>query len=212
MSCSKPICKYFLKDCCLFGNDCRNLHPPSILLTRLSQEENREMLSKTCGICYEVIMEKPYKYRTFGILPNCSHCYCFYCLQQWRRTSDFPLPVTLGCPECRTISDFVYSSRNWYENEEKKAAFIGFKNVQMKEIECRFFRRGEGICYLGEDCHFSHALLPREQGVAQQEPLPPIQRERNQVGDNLVNLPMGYYYYLPIHIMITIHWPIVVLF
>lgn len=44
---------------------------------------------KTCGICMEVVMEKPKFEARFGIMPNCNHCYCLSCLRKWRQVKQF---------------------------------------------------------------------------------------------------------------------------
>jgi E3 ubiquitin-protein ligase makorin len=35
-----------------------------------------------CGICMEVVVEKGLR---FGILQNCSHCFCLECIRKWRK-------------------------------------------------------------------------------------------------------------------------------
>ncbi|XP_056280426.1 probable E3 ubiquitin-protein ligase makorin-1 isoform X2 [Pseudoliparis swirei] len=38
-----------------------------------------------CGVCMEVVFEKANpSERRFGILSNCSHCYCLKCIRKWR--------------------------------------------------------------------------------------------------------------------------------
>lgn len=44
---------------------------------------------QTCGICYEVVMEKPERENRFGILPNCNHCFCLSCIRKWRQARQF---------------------------------------------------------------------------------------------------------------------------
>lgn len=43
-----------------------------------------------CGVCMEVVFEKvnPSE-RRFGILSNCSHCYCLKCIRKWRSAKQF---------------------------------------------------------------------------------------------------------------------------
>ena len=40
---------------------------------------------KTCGICFDTIMEKTGREKRFGILPNCSHIFCLECIRKWRQ-------------------------------------------------------------------------------------------------------------------------------
>jgi hypothetical protein len=44
---------------------------------------------KTCGVCFEVVMEKPPREQRFGILPNCNHCFCLTCIRKWRQAKQF---------------------------------------------------------------------------------------------------------------------------
>jgi hypothetical protein len=44
---------------------------------------------KTCGVCFEVVMEKPPHEQRFGILPNCNHCFCLTCIRKWRQAKQF---------------------------------------------------------------------------------------------------------------------------
>lgn len=43
-----------------------------------------------CGVCMEVVFEKTNpSERRFGILSNCSHCYCLKCIRKWRSAKQF---------------------------------------------------------------------------------------------------------------------------
>ena len=45
---------------------------------------------KSCGICMETIWDKqPSAKQRFGILPNCSHCFCLDCIRKWRQEKQF---------------------------------------------------------------------------------------------------------------------------
>lgn len=44
---------------------------------------------KICGICLEVILEKPSREQRFGILPNCNHIFCLECIRTWRQAKNF---------------------------------------------------------------------------------------------------------------------------
>lgn len=44
---------------------------------------------KSCGVCFEVIMEKTSSEQRFGILPNCNHCFCLGCIRKWRQARQF---------------------------------------------------------------------------------------------------------------------------
>lgn len=57
---------------------------------------------KVCGICMETIMERPLaSQRRFGILPNCSHCFCLSCIRKWRQSKQYENKVV------RYVDDFT---------------------------------------------------------------------------------------------------------
>ncbi|XP_076447949.1 putative E3 ubiquitin-protein ligase makorin-1 [Babylonia areolata] len=114
---------------------------------------------KTCGICMDVIMEKdPPSARRFGILENCSHCFCLNCIRQWRSAKQFEKVIVKACPECRVKSDFVTPSQLWVDTPEEKVKLIhGYKNA-LKEKPCRHFDQGRGDCPFNDSCFYKHAL------------------------------------------------------
>ncbi|XP_060524254.1 probable E3 ubiquitin-protein ligase makorin-1 [Cylas formicarius] len=121
--------------------------------------QRTQSLEKTCGICFDTILQKSNKkHRTFGILPNCVHCFCFTCLRKWRQSKEFDFEVSKACPECRTSSDYVYPSKFWLETKEEKDTFISKEKSRMQKIDCRYFRKGGGVCPFGNTCLYLHAL------------------------------------------------------
>lgn len=151
---TRKICKFYQKGWCRFGSHCRNIHPNC-----QNPQELVNSLTKTCGICLELVLHKnDNKSQMFGILPNCNHCFCFACIRRWRSSKDFDCTVSKGCPECRTWSDFVYRSKVWFENRDEKNEFIGKEKSWMQTIDCRYFRKGRGKCPFGNTCLYLHAL------------------------------------------------------
>lgn len=60
---------------------------------------------RACGICFDTILEKKtWREQTYGILPNCNHCFCFTCIRKWRQSKEFDFDVSKACPECRKPS------------------------------------------------------------------------------------------------------------
>lgn len=49
---------------------------------------------KTCGICFDTIMEKAGREKRFGILPNCNHIFCLECIRKWRQAKQFEHKIT----------------------------------------------------------------------------------------------------------------------
>ncbi|KAJ8984899.1 hypothetical protein NQ317_002739 [Molorchus minor] len=113
---------------------------------------------KSCGICFDIILQKTERSeQTFGILPNCNHCYCFTCIRKWRQSKEFDLEVAKACPECRVASDFVYPSKFWVDNKEKDD-WIGGQKQRMKKMDCKYFREGKRQVSFGNTCLYLHAL------------------------------------------------------
>lgn len=112
---------------------------------------------KTCGICMEVIMDKPKGEARFGIMPNCNHCYCLTCLRKWRQAKQFEHKIIRACPECRQTSDYICPSRYWVDTKEEKEKLLSDYKVALHSKECKYFRRGEGECPFGNKCFYRHA-------------------------------------------------------
>ncbi|XP_050314117.1 probable E3 ubiquitin-protein ligase makorin-1 [Anthonomus grandis grandis] len=112
---------------------------------------------KTCGVCFEIIMEKPSGEQRFGILPNCSHCFCLTCIRKWRQARQFENKIIRACPECRVTSDFVCPSMYWVDTKEDKEKLIeDYKNALSRK-DCKYFKRGDGKCPFGNKCFYMHA-------------------------------------------------------
>uniref|UniRef100_A0A8C9XAS2 RING-type domain-containing protein n=1 Tax=Sander lucioperca TaxID=283035 RepID=A0A8C9XAS2_SANLU len=102
-----------------------------------------------CGVCLDVVLakERPVE-RSFGILPNCRHCYCLKCIQSWKRVL-YAQKKPLACPECRAVSHYYIKSSDWVVDEAEKQALIQKHKKLMAAIPCRYVSRGRGICNLG---------------------------------------------------------------
>lgn len=68
-----------------FLQECLNQHEKNMELS-FAIARSKE---KTCGVCFEVIMEKATGEQRFGILPNCNHCFCLNCIRRWRQARQF---------------------------------------------------------------------------------------------------------------------------
>ncbi|KAL1492902.1 hypothetical protein ABEB36_011072 [Hypothenemus hampei] len=112
---------------------------------------------KTCGICFEIIMEKANGEQRFGILPNCNHCFCLTCIRKWRQAHQFENKIIRACPECRVTSDFVCPSMYWVDTKEDKSKLIEDYKEALSRKDCKYFKRGEGKCPFGNKCFYKHA-------------------------------------------------------
>ncbi|KAJ8245593.1 hypothetical protein GJAV_G00272410 [Gymnothorax javanicus] len=111
-----------------------------------------------CGVCMEVVFEKANPgERRFGILSNCSHCYCLKCIRKWRSAKQFESKIIKSCPECRITSNFVIPSEYWVEEKEEKQKLIQKYKDGMGTKACRYFDEGRGTCPFGANCFYKHA-------------------------------------------------------
>ncbi|XP_017137987.1 probable E3 ubiquitin-protein ligase makorin-1 [Drosophila miranda] len=113
---------------------------------------------KTCGICFDTIMEKAGREKRFGILPNCNHIFCLECIRKWRQAKQFEHKITRACPECRVCSDFVCPSAFWVETKEEKDKLLNDYRAALGAKDCKYFQKGEGKCPFGNKCFYKHAL------------------------------------------------------
>ncbi|CAG0914429.1 unnamed protein product [Notodromas monacha] len=118
-------------------------------------------IDKSCGICYDVILEKPGKKadQRFGILSSCNHVFCISCIRKWRQQTEnvvVPTKTARACPACRVMSDFVIPSKIWVEEKEDKEALIRTYKEEMRKKNCKHFNFGEGGCPFGNKCFYRH--------------------------------------------------------
>ncbi|XP_021922464.1 probable E3 ubiquitin-protein ligase makorin-1 isoform X2 [Zootermopsis nevadensis] len=112
---------------------------------------------KTCGVCFEVVMEKSPREQRFGILPNCNHCFCLTCIRKWRQAKQFENKIIRACPECRVTSDFVCPSMYWVDTKEEKEKLIKDYKGALSVKDCKYFKSGRGKCPFGNKCFYLHA-------------------------------------------------------
>ncbi|KYB29595.1 putative E3 ubiquitin-protein ligase makorin-1-like Protein [Tribolium castaneum] len=136
---------------------------------------------KSCGICFEVIMEKANGEQRFGILPNCNHCFCLSCIRKWRQARQFENKIIRACPECRVTSDFVCPSLFWVDTKEDKNKLIDDYKTALSTKDCKYFDKGVGKCPFGNKCFYRHAFPDGR--VCDVGP-PPRQRRRGPGLDN----------------------------
>lgn len=136
---------------------------------------------RTCGICFEVIMEKPGKEQRFGILPNCCHCFCLECIRKWRQASEFDNKIKRSCPECRITSDFVVPSGLWVDTKEEKDKLINSYKEAMTIKDCKYYNKGKGKCPFGNKCFYRHCGPDGK--VVDVGPPPKPVRRHNQLGE-----------------------------
>lgn len=163
-------CAYIHGDICDYCGQA-SLHPTHLdqrraHLAECLQEHERNMelsfavaksREKTCGICMEVVLDKPKGEARFGILPSCNHCFCLSCIRKWRNAKQFEHKIIRACPECRQTSDYICPSRFWVESEEEKGRLLGDYRRNLGQKDCKYFDKGEGECPFGNKCFYKHA-------------------------------------------------------
>lgn len=142
---------------------------PRFLDTPTDYEEYEEEEEFVCGICYEQIGVGN---RTAAIFPNCDHCYCFECIQKWRKSKDADKDVVFACPECRTKSGFVIPHTRFLNGSSKKE-FVDNYVERKSRIPCKNYNRGYGKCHFGSKCLYSHERADGTDGKI-------IQRKREE--------------------------------
>ncbi|XP_038594630.1 probable E3 ubiquitin-protein ligase makorin-1 isoform X2 [Micropterus salmoides] len=139
-----------------------------------------------CGVCMEVVFEKANpSERRFGILSNCSHCYCLKCIRKWRSAKQFESKIIKSCPECRITSNFVIPSEYWVEDKDDKQKLIQKYKDGMGSKPCRYFDEGRGTCPFGSNCFYKHAFPDGRLEEAQPQRRQNGSNSRNRVS----NLP-----------------------
>ncbi|KAF7286953.1 hypothetical protein GWI33_002801 [Rhynchophorus ferrugineus] len=155
--------------------ECLKAHEKNMELSFAIQRSK----DKTCGVCFEVIMEKTNNEQRFGILPNCNHCFCLCCIRKWRQARQFENKIIRACPECRVTSDFVCPSMYWVDTKEEKEKLINDYKKALANKACKYFKKGLGKCPFGNKCFYMHA---DSEGRSVDVGPPPRQR-RHRYGD-----------------------------
>lgn len=124
-----------------------------ILAAEFVPRQHQQSCDKSCGICYDVIMEKKLPFqRRFGILPNCSHVFCLECIRQWREQNQFDSGMSRACPICRTRSHFVCPSTYWVDTKEEKDKLI---QQSLNATPCEYIKTGRTCPFHGK-CFYKH--------------------------------------------------------
>ena len=186
--CKKRDCTYLHGNICELCNRAA-LHPHNEELRKkhtnacIKQHEVDMELSfaiqrskdKSCGVCFEIVMEKESKEQRFGILPNCNHCFCLSCIRKWRQAKQFDNKIIRACPECRVTSDFVCPSMYWVDTKEEKKKLITDYKRALRTKDCKYFNKGRGKCPFGKKCFYLHAA---PDGTKVEEVDPPVRQRR----------------------------------
>lgn len=106
-----------------------------------------------CGICLEDVVG-----RSFGLLTNCNHSFCYDCLVSWRKQSNSAdESATKSCPECRKPSEMVVPSRRFVVDADRIRVIEAYKDRRKNTI-CKYERDGQNYCRYKDSCMFKHTL------------------------------------------------------
>jgi len=130
------------------------------------QRRSMQALSKAssrnveCSICMERVLEKDDpSQRQFGLLA-CNHPFCLSCIRDWRAQVFSGASVddaVRTCPICRTPTHFVCPSPVWPDTPQLKEEIVGQYVQRLNNIDCKYYRFGEGECPFGTSCFYRHA-------------------------------------------------------
>lgn len=115
-----------------------------------TEAEREASRLQTCAVCLETGL------RQFGVLPNCTHCFCLGCIRAWRATHSAKVQVARSCPECRAPSHFVVPSAVFITQPQRKAALIDSYEQNLRGVACKHFAFGAGTCPFGSSCFYAH--------------------------------------------------------
>lgn len=108
-----------------------------------------------CNICYEKILANG---KRFGILTDCNHAFCLECIRKWRGKymKNVDKELFRLCPTCRVESYFVIPSCEYVEEGAEKDKLIDEYKTSLRDIPCKYFDKGQGVCPFGNSCFYAH--------------------------------------------------------
>jgi len=102
--------------------------------------------------------------KQFGVLEGCDHTFCLKCIRGWRATYDKRSSKHhfRTCPICRRNSYMVIPSYYMVNSGPDKDALIKEYKDALRELPCKYFEKGKGLCPFKNSCNYSH-ILPNGQ-------------------------------------------------
>ncbi|XP_072284851.1 E3 ubiquitin-protein ligase makorin-1-like [Pyxicephalus adspersus] len=134
-------------------------------------KDSKDIKDVLCGICMEVVYERPnITKRSFGVMPNCKHCYCLTCIQRWTDAKQRGNRLIKSCPECQIKSNPVIPSEYWVVGKDEKETLMQKYKEAMRNKSCQYFDEGSGKCPFGDNCFYKHEYpdVPLEEPQPQQ--------------------------------------------
>ncbi|KFO23152.1 Putative E3 ubiquitin-protein ligase makorin-1 [Fukomys damarensis] len=63
-----------------------------------------------------------------------------------------------ACPQCRVYSSYIIPHKFWVSDGPEKEQLIRTFTARTRQIQCRFFMRGNGRCPFRSNCIYLHQL------------------------------------------------------
>lgn len=150
-------CKFFQAGNCRYGEKCKYLHQKQDPKKKKVEEEEEYDGDEECCICMEKVLAKGDQ---FGILEVCDHTFCLGCIRGWRSTYDKKTTKHhyRTCPICRRNSYLVIPSFKVIKSGPQKEDLIEDYKEALKEIPCKHFNFGKGLCPFRNSCNYAHLM------------------------------------------------------
>lgn len=140
-----------LIDAAIAAGLCYDAEDAEVALAMAERNVSKDM---ACSVCMEEVTAAPG--RRFGLLSNCTHCFCLACIREWRGRIDLPVETTRSCPVCRKLSYLVIPCDRFIADEGRKAVVSKEYHSSQKTIPCKHYNYGKGSCPFGTSCFYAH--------------------------------------------------------
>ena len=118
---------------CKFKSNCHNRECKFGHIDQIENQENNSISDDICGICWDNIYTSN---KRFGILSNCEHKFCIYCIRKHKQNYELPVGNRNSCPICRITSYGYIASKFFLTGKEKKYEFNRCEKKRLT-IQCR---------------------------------------------------------------------------
>lgn len=94
------------------------------------------------------------------MLDGCDHTFCLNCIRGWRATYDKKMSKHhfRTCPICRKSSYLVIPSYYMVNKGADKDALVEEYQEALREIPCKHFNKGQGVCPFRNSCNYAHVM------------------------------------------------------
>jgi len=140
------------------------------------QEELEQSKYFKCEHCKQKVLENN---KRFGLLTECTHCFCLQCIKDWRSESQ-----KSECPVCNIVSHFVVPSNVMVIDKGRKNSIIQNYKEKMKQIPCKYYDGGKGTCKFGSNCHYAH--IDTTSTTSESNPAPNVTKPASPLSESVI--------------------------